>query len=257
MVRYTEDQIIYNQALQILNTWKADADIQMNIHNRAASYYWRFNKIISIPLLAMMAVSGTTILATISSDPNDTKIAIASGVLATTCAFIQALLGFLGLDTKEATHTNIAKLYQQVLDETETFNLVPHNRDALTQFLHHIDVIRKIATTIKLEPPRSVIKNYARQLIQGNIMDEIRKLSLAKNASSNHQHTTIPIWMPIDDVVDGVGDDGDEYQKSMTDVNTAISSHINHRTNYWSDSIQYSLKQAQDNIYNITILPNR
>ena len=244
MVRYTEDQIIYNQALEILNTWKADADIQMNIHNSAAKYYWRFNKCINIPLLAMMAVSGTTILATISSDPNDTKIAIVSGVLATTCAFIQALLAFLGLDTKEATHTNIAKLNQQVLDETETFNLVAHNRDALTQFLHHIDVIRKIATTIKLEPPRSVIKKYANELIHGNIMDEIRKLSM-QNGVASHQPTTVPIWMPPT-----------EDEESITDIDTSISSHINQRTNYWTGTIQNSLKQAQDNIYNITRLPN-
>ena len=182
---------IHAQALEILHTWKTDAKINKNIHNAAANYYWRLNKCITIPLLAIMAASGTTLLSSLSSDPNDNKITITSGILVTLSAFIQTLLVFLGLDDKETTHRNTARLYQQVLDESETFNLIHPSYETITQFLHHIDVIRKIATAIKYEPPRSVYYKIGQELLNDDIREEIRKLSNASYCASGSRP-----WIP-------------------------------------------------------------
>ena len=266
---------IHSQAVEILNTWKTDAKINKNIHNAAASHYWRISKCINIPLLAIMAVSGTTILTTISSDPNDTKIAIISGVLVTLCAFIQTLLVFLGLDDKETTHRNTARLYQQVLDETETFNLIHPSYETITQFLHHIDVIRKLITAIKIEPPRSIYYKYANELLNDDIREEIRKLSSGSNYASSgitsvistrngsQQHNPI---LSIGDWSDHIGitdrylqesrsltaDNTTTTESQIEDIHPNIASDIDRRTNYWPGAIANSVQEARANIYKVS-----
>jgi hypothetical protein len=188
-----------------------------------------------------MAASGTTLLSTFSSDPNDKTIAIVSGVLVTVSAFIQTLLVFLGLDDKETTHRNTARLYQQVLDEADTFNIIHPSYESITQFLHHIDVIRKIATAIKYEPPRWVYYQYAHELLNDDIREEIRKLSTRSSVGQPHPILTFQQWNDT------------SADSPVEDIHPAIASDINHRTNYWDgSSIAVSVQEARDNIYKMS-----
>ena len=183
-------------------------------------------------------------------------------MLVTFSAFIQTLIVFLGLDEKETIHRNTARLYQQVLDETDTFNLVHHSYEAITQFLHHIDVIRKIATAIKLEPPRSVYYKYADELLNDDIREEIRKLSSSAASSNPQNHNNI---LSIGDWSDHIGITDRHLQESRSltadapttetqteNIHPTVASDIDRRTNYWPGAIANSVQEARANIYKVS-----
>jgi hypothetical protein len=239
------DPTFLKEAKEIIHTWKTDAKINKNLHQASAKYYWKLNKAITIPLLAIMAISSTSLISAISLDnENDKSVLIFGSVLAAISTFIQTLQVFLDLEGKETTHKNTVRLYQLSLDEIEKFKIEATTFESVSNFIHHIDVLRKMATTIKYEPPKHVYKNYAKQLIQDDLINEIRKL-----AEENSPLTpNTPTSMFENNVIS---------ISNISNINTSdnilssIEEDLNKRTNYWNGSIAISFQEAKQNISNI------
>ena len=140
---------IHAQALEILHTWKTDAKINKNIHNAAANYYSLLNKCITIPLLAIMAASGTTLLSSLSSDPNDNKITIV-------------------FDSQDAI-----KLFQNYAKIYTDLNLIEFLYNKMSQHSDDLEVFNFLRTAItqKKTPvvAAKLIEAYQRQDINENL----------------------------------------------------------------------------------------
>lgn len=179
---------------KIIDYWNIETAINIQLHIKSAKYYHKLIKIITIPNIIILAITGTTLLSTISTDEKINNIlTIIAGILITISTFIQTLQQFLNWEDKETIHTNVTKLYQLIQQELNKYPIYRsyNNQELLKEYINHIDSINKIITQIKYEPPEHIYLEYSEQVLQTQNIDpyaEIKKISL--DIISNHDDSS-------------------------------------------------------------------
>lgn len=139
-----------------LSDWRRRARESQHSHHEAAKYYARLNYWLGIPIVALSSLVGTTVFATLESQPN-TTIRVIVGFMSALVALLGGIQTFLGLGQKGGTHRMVAARYGSVRSEIEQIlALSPAERGRPREVLDKVREKRDALATEAPEVPNKI-----------------------------------------------------------------------------------------------------
>ena len=150
--------------IRLLLKWSERARANQMQHWEAARYYDSVNLALGGPAVALSAVVGTAVFATLEKQIGF-KLQLAIGAISVLTAILVALQTFLRLSEKAEKHRGMAAAYSSVRRRIEAaLSLVPEGQDSLTRTVE--EVLKELNNLAESTPtvPRHIWRKTKREL---------------------------------------------------------------------------------------------
>jgi hypothetical protein len=121
-----EDGIaVWEEAERVLSGWYRRARESQFAHYAAASRYAILARLLGIPSVALSAVAGTALFATLQEESASVGLRLALGLVSVLAGVLAALQTFLGFGERADRHRAAGSAYGAVRREIEQYHAVP------------------------------------------------------------------------------------------------------------------------------------
>jgi hypothetical protein len=158
----------WETAGNLLARWRNRARLNQDQHWEATKYFQQLHYLVGVPVVALSAIVGTTVFATLQKQVG-LRIQLVVGGISLLAAVLAGLQTFLGFSARAEQHKSVASAYGAVRRRLETLVTLPvelrgNLADTVKQIELELDNLAKAAPTVPNSIYRSVQKRLAADL---------------------------------------------------------------------------------------------